>query len=255
MRAGDKVYRIIRAISTETNTPNANLTIDDFLIEAMSKPYGQSNFVGYDHASTVVNLSGGKYQLEYNSPTSPGWVDYYITPTTSGDIVFDSHWSGEVENMDFDSLHSSVSSPSFAPIPNAVFGNKYPISLFAYRYAPLDVVVSYNDGTAFDFSTYSNLKLSVRSPDQTEIKLDAANGTPTGFVLTASDDTLHIEFPETTGTFGTSADIYSWIAPGEFDGGAPLYYEVTGDLGGDATKTMTIIPSSELYIKRREVET
>jgi hypothetical protein len=125
------------------------------------------------------------------------------------------------------------------------------LQVVAYRQRELTVTCVDAAGTPItslgtDYPSAS-LRMSVRSADQTTTKWDAGpTGTPSGFSIATSGAVLSITIPET-------ATFFSALAAGAMS--ATLYYEVTGDYGGDSAKTRPLIRSSTLTLLRREVGT
>ena len=229
------------------------LTLAALTVEAYQKAFGAANWSTYSASPALVEIGAGRYELKFNLPAAAGWFDLYVSPVDTTRTVFDAHWSGEVETQDIDSLYANIVKGVALPTVGALLGIPYPAELVAYRYNTWSIPITDSAGAPIDLTAYSTFALSVRSKDQTTKKLDATNGSPTGFVLTGSvSGILTVTWPESLGTVGSAADIYSWLTTGVREND-PLYYEVTGDLGGLATKTVPIIRSSKLTLLPREV--
>jgi hypothetical protein len=126
------------------------------------------------------------------------------------------------------------------------FGQPLPLTLYAYRYKTWTITFKNTDGSPYDVSGFTGLAMSVRSQDQTTTKWDATNGSPAGVVLTVASNVMTVAVPE-------NAAFFAALAAGTAS--ASLYYEITGDAGGDTAKTQPMIPSSSLLLGRREVGT
>ena len=253
MQAGGTLPKVIR-VTDPDGAPVLGLELADFVTSALGRGYGATVWSTYAANFALVEISNGRYALDFKVAPSAGHYDVEIDPVDTTLTVTPNRWQDELESQDLDSLFGSIVKPVLMPTQGAILGMPYPGQLAAYRWAPWSIPVKDQAGNDIDLSSpaYDNLKLSVRSKDQTTIKLDAENGTPTGFVLTGALGLLTIEWPETTGAVDTPADIYGWLALGAVKADA-LYYEVTGDKDGDPDKTVPIIRSSELLINRREV--
>jgi len=247
-RPGDISHRVIQVLDAAGN-PKTGLVLAGFTIYAQGRGYGASAFTTWSHGTTLTELSGGYYDLAYALVPSAGWWRYVIT-SNAGYTVWNSSWEGETEQQDLDSIYANVVKTTATLATSAQLGNVVPLELIAYRYRQVDITILDSTGAPYPISTNfpaSSLKLSVRSQDQTTTKFDAGpTGTPVGFTLTSSGSILTAIFPETSAFF-------SALAAGVAS--TSLYYEITGDLGGDATKTQPIIRSSPLTLSRREVGT
>ena len=231
------------------------LTLAAFTISAWAMGYAGSAFTTWSHGSTLTELGGGDYAWSYTEPPSAGFRFIELKAIDVTRQVVDGRIRGEIENNDLDAVATTVllAAGNVDAPTNLLLGWSYPGELVAYRYNRWVLPIVDAAGSPVDLSTgYGNLALSVRSKDQSTKKLDATNGSPTGFVLTGGLGSLTIVWPELTGS--GLADIYGFLAAGT-DRTDGLYYEVTGDISSDTAKTVPIIRSSPLAITRREVGT
>lgn len=251
MQPGDTAHRLIKVTDPSTGAGVTGLVIGDFTVVAKARGYAASVWSDWTHASALVEISGGYYALSHAACPSAGWWRYVITSDDDYD-VWSQSWEGEIESQDLDSAYTGLSAVQLGTPRNVFLGFTWPGELFAYRYGEWEIPVVDQNGDPVDLSGYTNLRLSVRSVNQTTYKLDAQHGTPTGFVLTASaGGIVDVAWPESVGS--GAADIYAVVPTGELTMSQPLYYEITGDVGGDSAKTVPIISSSPLTVKRREV--
>lgn len=252
-RAGDTVHRLIR-LEDAAGAAVTGAVIGDFTVTAYARSYSASVWSTYTHNAALTEIGSGRYALSYSLPSTAGWVDFYLIPTDATRTVYDNHWSGEIETQDMDSMYGNIVRGVVLPTRGALLGSVVPGELVAYRWNTWDIpFVDSNGDPILLASNYTNFTLGVRSKDQTTTKLDASTGSPTGFVVSGTDaGILTVTWPESTGV--GAADIYAHLAAGALDA-VPLYWEVVANLGGDASKTVPIIRSSELRIKRREVGT
>jgi hypothetical protein len=254
MRAGDTTHRIVTVLNAD-DTPATGLTIADFTVTARGRGYGASVWSTYTHSSAIVELGSGDYALSFLAPAAAGWWRYKIAPNVATRTVWNQSFEGEIETQDLDSMFTGLSSVALGASRNIYLGNVWPSAeLIAYRYNQWSIPVVDQNRDPIDLSGWTNLALSVRTLDQTTKKLDATNGSPTGFVLTGSaGGIVTVEWPESLGTPGSAADIYSIVPAGSLTMSQALYFEVTGDVDADTDKTVPIIRSSPLIIGRREV--
>lgn len=255
MRPADTTHRITRVLNAD-DSPALGLTLSDFTVVARARGYGASVWSTYTHGAALVEIAGGDYALAFAAPPSAGWWRLYLLPTDPTKQVWNGSWEGECESQDLDSIYTGLSAVQLGTIRNVFLGFTWNAELIAYRYQEWEIPVVDQNGDPVDLSGYTNLALSVRTLDQTTKKLDAGNGTPTGFVLTASaGGIVNVKWPESLGTLGSAADIYSIVPTNSLTQSEPLYHEITGDVGGDTAKTVPIIRSSLLTVGRREVGT
>lgn len=253
MRPGDTTHRIIRVLNAD-DTPATGLTIASFTVVARARGYGASVWSTYTHGAALVEIGGGDYALAFAAPPSAGWWRFYLLPTDTTKQVWNGSWEGEAEALDIDALYAYLASAQLGHTRNIFLGFTWPGEIVAYRWQQWQIPVVNQAGDPVDLSGYTNLALSVRTLNQTTKKLDASHGSPTGFVLTASaGGIVTVEWPESLGTVGSAADIYSIVPAGSDKMSEALWFEITGDVGGDATKTVPIIRSSPLVVGRREV--
>jgi hypothetical protein len=177
------------------------------------------------------------------------WL-FSITPNSASyesniDFVTDTLTLKDNDSVYSGLARTAISDPTFAYIGQPLAAQKV-----AYRWDDWSIPVKSGSQPA-DLSGYTNLELAIRSLDQTSVKLDAVNGVG-GWTLTGDvNGILHIVWPDSTGTVGTPADVYGTIQSGQtFE--TPLYWEVSGLVGGVSGKRANIIRSSPLVRLRRE---
>lgn len=255
MRPGDTTHRMPRVLNAD-DSPATGLTIASFTVVARARGYGASVWSTYTHNATLVEIGGGDYALSFSAPPSAGWWRFYLLPVDATKQVWNGSWEGECETQDLDSIYTGLSAVQLGQIRNVYLGFTWPGELIAYRWQRWEIPVVDQNGDPVNLSGYDNLALSVRTLNQTTKKLDASNGTPTGFVLTASaGGIVTVEWPESLGTLGSAADIYSIVPAGSLKMSEELYFEITGDVDADPDQTVPIIRSSPLTVGRREVGT
>jgi hypothetical protein len=255
MRPGDLTHRVITVLNAD-DSPATGLTLADFTVVARSRGYGASVWSTYTSNAALVEIGGGDYALAFSAPPSAGWWRTKITPVVTTRTIWNQSWEGEAETQDLDSIYTGLSAVQLGTIRNVYLGFTWNADLIAYRYSKWQIPVVDQNGDPVDLSGYNNLALSVRTKDQTTKKLDASNGAPTGFVLTGSaGGIISVEWPESLGTVGSAADIYSIVPAGSLLMSEPLYYEITGDESANAAHTVPIVRSSLLTVGRREVGT
>lgn len=249
MQPGGLLPKVIR-VTDSSGAPVTGLTLAAFTTSALGRGYGATVWTTYSAGFVLTEIGSGRYGVDFALPTSAGQFDVELLPVDATRTVTPNRWQGEVETQDLDSLYGNIVKPVALPTQGATLGLPYPGELVAYRWNSWTIPVKDQAGADIDLSSpaYNNLKLSVRSKDQTTIKLDAVDGVG-GFVITGTLGQLYIEWPETTGS--GVADIYAWLAKGAIKAD-PLYHEVTGDKDSNAAHTVPIIRSSELIISRRE---
>lgn len=255
MRPGDTSHRVITVLNADDSAATG-LTLSDFTVTARARGFGASVWSTYTHSAALVELGGGDYALAFLAPPSAGWFILTIRPNVTTRTVWNQRWEGEVEAQDLDSVYTGLSSVQLGQVRNVRLGFTWPGELIAYRWNQWEIPIVDQNGDPVDLSGYTNLSLSVRTANQTTKKLDATNGSPTGFGLTGSaGGLLTVTWPESLGTVGSAADIYSIVPTGQLVMSEALYMEITGDVAGDATKTVPLVRSSPLVIGRREVGT
>jgi hypothetical protein len=234
------------------------LTLSDFTIYAENVVFGAITFSTWTHNASLLASSRrpGAYGLFFTMP-SPGpcwWIEAF--PNNANYSTDISYWNGELTVQDEDSLFSNLARASIVEVSNATAGSQYAIRLNAYRRNEFTLVFK-TGNVLTDFTQYYNLKLGVRTADQTTKKLDAYNGSPTGFVLTGDNvGNLNIVFPATTGTLNSVADIYSYLAAGAVSSD-PLYWDVSGNRtnNDETTREQIVKGGSTIIIDRREFGT
>jgi len=243
----ETTHRLIR-VKTAAGVAVTGLTLANFTVEAYARGYGASAFTTYTANATITEIGAGRYNFSFDTPPAAGWWDVHIKSNTAGNQVYSSHFEGELETQDYDSLFGQVLRPTATLTASAQLGATLSLELIANRYRSLSIPVTDDNDDPVDLSAYTNLRMSVRSKNQTTTKWDAGpTATPTGFVISATaGGLLLIEIPE-------DATLFSALAVGSDR--VDLYWEVTGDQGGVTGKTVPIIRSSPLALTRREVGT
>lgn len=219
----------------------------NFTFTAWSKTYGGS-WATYSSSPTVTEIGSGYYSVDWSSPSNAGWWAAKISANSASHFLDENKWQGEMENQDGDSIFGSVARPIVRVTGSGTLGQITSLELIADRYASRTWTFVDANGDPVDVSSdYSNYALSVRSEDQTTTVWDGTNGSPLAFGLTASSNALTATFPE-------DATFFSAIATGATQP-VKLFYEITGDLGGDTAKTVALVQSSPLLLYRSEVGT
>lgn len=252
MQPGEVSYRQLEVVDAAGNGV-IGLTLADFTISAYARGYGASIFTAWTHGSVLQALGSGQYDLAFAAPPSAGWGRYRIKLNNPAyRFLSNNQWEGEVETQDADSLYGSVVRPVATLAQGAQLGMPLPLELVAYRFRELSISVVDQAGAAYtalatDFPS-ATLRMSVRSKNQTTTVWNGGpSATPLGFIITTTSNVLAITIPE-------DATFFSALAAG-VDSLDDLYWEVTGDKGSDAAKTVPIIRSSNLRLTRREVGT
>lgn len=253
MRPGETTHRIVR-VTDYAGAAVTGLTLASFTVVARARAYGATAWSTYTHGAALVEIGGGDYALSFAGPPGAGWWRVYLLLASSSHLAWSASWEGECESYDLDAIYTGLAAVQLGNTRNVYLGQYWPGSLVAYRWNQWEIPVVDQTGAAVDLSGYTDLALSVRSRDQAEFRLDASNGTPTGFVLTASSGGIvTVEWPKTLGA--GVADIYAAVPDGALTQSAPLWYEIAGNVGGVSSKPVSIVRSSPLVIYRREVGT
>ncbi len=213
------------------------------------------NFIAYkngatwSHGSVVVHIAAGWYTHTYTTPPIASQFIINAQPINtnyrSSPVAFRSvSYQGEVEDQDLDSLYVRQARPVVTIRGTGTVGQIQPITLYNNRYRKMEFTfVDQDDVPIMLATTYDNVALAVRSADQSTVVYSSSS------ITTIYDSGLmRIEWPEDAGFFATAMPIGT-VAP------VQLYWEVTGNLGHDVTKTVSLIPSSILNLLRSEVGT
>jgi hypothetical protein len=244
MRATETTHRLIKVTSASTGAAVTGLALGDFTVTAKALAYGAATWSDYTSSAAITEIASGLYDFAFVAPPSPGWWRVLLEHASHN--VWNGSWEGECEVQDLDSLYGAVARPVAVLSANVEMGAQATLELVAYRYRSFTVSIVDQNGDAIDISGYTGLALSIRSQDQTTTKWDATHGNPAGVVLTAAGSTLSVVIPEDATFFAA--------LPAATDS-VTLYWEVTGNVGGDAAKTTPIIRSSPCIVYRREVGT
>ncbi len=258
MRTLQRNSKPFKVLNKTTGAVVTGLTLSDFTIYARNVAFGSSSPATWTHNATIVAdaVVSGMYWIFFVMPVpGPGW---YIEarPTNANYIAGVEYWHGELTIQDEDSLYTNLSRAAIIDVSNATAGQQYNIRLNAYRRNEFSITFK-SGNVPLDLSLFYQLRLGVRTQDQTTKKLDAYNASPTNFVLTGnSSGILSIVFPASTGTLGSAADIYSHLAAGEVSS-SPLYWDVSGCItsGDETTRQQIIKGGSTIIIDRREFGT
>jgi hypothetical protein len=245
---GNRARRLITVMDA-SGAAVTGLVLANFTTRTWACDAAGGAFAAYSANPTLTEKGGGLYDFAYDYPSQAGWADVQITHATH--TVYDNRWSGEVEGTDLDAVTALVVRPQVTVSTSAVLGDPITLTLIAYRWRQVLITVLDQNrnpypNLATDFPA-ANLRLSVRSANQTTTVWDSGPpGTPAGFTLSISGSVITIEFPETC-TFFTA------LAAGVAS--VDLFWELTGDYQGNAAKTVALVPSSTLTLRRREVGT
>lgn len=239
-----------------TGAAVTGLTTASFTFIARNRAFGSSSPSTFTASAAIIEdgADPGLYWLDFYMPVpGPGWMIKAI-PTNANYACNPEWWHGELTVQDEDSLFTNLARASIVEVSNATAGSQYAIRLNAYRRNEFNLVFKVGN-VLVDFTQYYNLKLGVRTPDQTTKKLDAYNTSPTGFVLTGDNvGNLRIVFPATTGS--GAADIYGYLAAGAVSSD-PLYWDVSGNRtnNDETTREQIVKGGSTIIIDRREFGT
>jgi hypothetical protein len=253
LEANAKIFQVLNA---STGALVSGLTLSDFTIVHKYIPSGSTTPAAWTHGATITAVSGlaGYYAINFASPPASVFWFLYPQPNNAA-YIFNPvpGYQAELETQDVDSLYANLIRTSVQDQTKVYLGQTISnASKVAFRYDVWTFTILQGN-TPVDLSGYTNIKMGIRSPDQTAIKYEAVSGTG-GWTITAnSAGLLTITWPEAITNAGTlGGDVYSWLGIGKTSA-EPLYIEVTGDVGGDTAKTVPIIRSSQITLLRREV--
>ena len=243
---GNRARRLI-TVTDAAGAAVIGLVLANFTTRSWACDAAGGAWAAYAANPALTALGSGLYDFSYDMPTLAGWFDSQITHATY--TVYDSRWSGEVEGADLDAITALVVRPQVTVTTSAVLGDPISLTLIAYRWRQVLITVLDQNrnpypNLATDFPA-STLRLAVRSANQTATMWDAGpSGTPTGLALSISGSVITIEFPE-------NATFFAALVAGTAS--ADLFWELTGDYQNNAAKTVALVPSSTLTLRRREV--
>jgi hypothetical protein len=226
----------------------------DFTITAYHKPNGGAAAT-FTHGSTITELASGYYAWTYNLPSTAGMYGLDIVAAAGTDTVDLVPLNDELENADLDAIAASVNRPIVGLSGSGTIGQVTPITdMVNKRYRELSWSFVDENGAAVDMTTYTNITFGVRSKTDmttTPPKVDAVNGTTTpasAYVVTAGSGLITVKVPEDA-TFFTLTE---GASPAD---SLELAYELTGDVGGNVLKTVSLVSNSPLTLIRRDVGT
>ncbi len=245
------VTKYVRRL-TAAGAASTGKVLADFTVTAYHKPNGGAAAT-YTHGSTITELASGYYAWTYNLPSTAGMYGLDIVAVSGTDSVDLVPLNDELENADLDSIAASVNRPIVGLSGSGTIGQVTAITnMVNKRYRELTFTFVDENGANVDMTTYTNITFGVRSKtDQTTTppKIDAINGTATAgstYVITAALGSIVVKVPEDA-TFFVLPEGVSVTDSME------LEYELTGDVGGVATKTVSLVSSSPMTLIRREV--
>jgi hypothetical protein len=219
------------------------LTASDFSVEAYYRTASATTHSAYACGATVAEIGGGRYSVAFSLPAVAAHWDVLITPTTSAHTAYDNHLSGVCGAQDVDSLYANVVRTTATLSTSAQLGSQVELTLAYKRWRQFSLTIKDSANNAVNLSGYSNLTLGVRNDKQTTTNAWDST-TAVAFATTGTDGVLTVTIPETASIFGA-------LTAGSAS--ATLYWEITGDVDGDANKTVSIVRSSKLVIVRSEV--
>lgn len=251
MQPGNGVTKYLRRL-TAAGAASTGKVLADFTIAGYHKPTGGAA-ASYSHASTITELASGYYAWAYTLPSTAGCYGLDIVAASGTDSVDVVPINDELENADLDAIAASVNRPIVGLSGSGTIGQVTPITnMVNKRYRELTFTFVDAAGVAVDMTTYTAITFGVRSKtDQTLAppKIDAINGTVTAastYVITAALGSIVVKVPE---------DATFFVLPegASVTDSMELEYELTGDVGGTATKTVSLVSSSPMTLIRREV--
>jgi hypothetical protein len=247
---GNSVVKYIRRL-TAAGAASTGKVLADFTIFAYHAPGGLTP-AAFTHGSTITELSLGWYAWTYTLPSTVGFTGVDIDVASGTDTVDLIQIQDELEAADQDQIASLVNRPIVGISSQGTIGQVQPITLVNKRYRVLRFTFVDADGVAINMATvYGNYAWSVRSftnQADTDYRVDATNGSPTGFVITGGTGYVDVTIPEDAAFFDLTEGASALDT-------LDIRHELTGDLGSVATKTVALIPSSPLTLTRREVGT
>jgi hypothetical protein len=249
---GNTVCKILRRL-TAAGVASTGKVLADFTGVGYTYPSG-GPAASYTLSLAVAELANGYYAVTYLLPSAAGHFGVHITAASGTDSVEAVLFSGELEANDLDQMAALLARPVVGLTSSGTIGQQVALTLVNKRYRELTFSFVDANGTAVDMTTYTGITFGVRSKtDQTLTppKIDAVNGTATAgstYVITAAVGSITVKIPEDA-TFFTLTEGASPVDSLE------LEYELTGDQGGSATKTVSLVPTSPLTLTWREVGT
>ncbi len=240
MRPGDTVYFVVYR-QTSGGAASTGKVLADFNI------VGYKNGVVTSISPSIASIGSGikwqAYKLGVTLPASgPYEFACLVEPASGTDVITGGFITAEVEQQDIDSVTALVIRPTASLSSTSVMASNVTLNVIAYRQTPIAVSVTNQAGTAIDLSSYSNWKFSVWDKTHSGSILYTNALDISGSVSGA----VTFNIPE-------NADFYSQIAAAysSSNDSVTLYYDVIGDLAGDATKTRTIL-RGQLVLLRSE---
>lgn len=249
---GNTVCKILRRL-TAAGVAATGKVLADFTGVGYTYPSG-GPAASYTLSLAVAELANGYYAVTYLLPSVVGHYGVDIKAASGTDTVEAVLFSGELEANDLDQMAALLARPIVGLTSSGTIGQQVSVTLVNKRYRELVFGFVDANGVAVDMTTYTGLTFGVRSKtDQTATppKVDATNGLATAagtWVITAAVGSITVKVPEDATCFNLT------------EGASPVdsiehEYELTGNQGGDATKTVSLIPTSPLILTWREVGT
>lgn len=240
MQPGDTVYFVVYR-QTAGGAASTGKVLADFNI------VGYKDGVITSASPSIASIGSGikwqAYKLGVTLPaTGPYQFACLVEPASGTDIIQGGYITANVEQQDLDSVTALVIRPTGSLSSTSVMASNVTLNVISYRQTPIAVSVTNQAGTAVDLSSYSNWKFSVwdKTHSGSILYTDALD--ISGSIAGA----LTFTIPETAAFYSQIAAAYS-----SNNDSVTLYYDVIGDLGGDAAKTRTIL-RGQLILLRSE---
>ncbi len=246
------VTKFIRRL-TAAGAASTGKLLADFTITAYHKATGVAA-AAFTHASTVTELTLGWYAWTYTLPTTVGFYGVDINVASGTDTVDVIQIQDELEAADLDQIASLVNRPIVGVSSQGTIGQVQAITLVNKRYRKVRWTFVDENGDDIDMTagtTYTAYAWSVRSlanQADTNYRVDATNGSPTGFVITGGVGYVELTIPEAADFFDLTEGVSALDS-------LDIRHELTADLVAVAGQTVALIPSSTLTLTRREVGT
>jgi hypothetical protein len=249
-RPGDTVRKQIRVIDT-TGAGVTGLTISAFTVTAGYWANGAGSPAVFSPSASLTEIAGGRYWIQYTLPNIVGNFYIQILPVSASHFCSAERFQDELENNDFDSIGSLVARPLVTISGQGTLGQITPLNIVNKKHVVLSFAFNDVNGSPINMTagvTYTNFKFGVRSQtDQTLTppKLDATNGSPTGFAIVGSNGMVQVTIPMNASFFTLA------------EGASPALsvthqYDLTAELVAAAGERVSLVQSSPLTIWRRE---
>lgn len=229
MRAGEPLTLVVGR-QTAAGSPATGLTVADFGIGW--KKDGVTSAI--TTSCTEVDTVGGwrEYRIGITIPSgSPYRLHGRVTAVNTIDIIDGGIVDCEIENNDLDSLAALLPIIPVAQLSaTSRTADPQTLKIIANRYTPVSFNVRDATGAVVDLSTYTNFRFSVWDKTHATAIYTLSGGTGSSLGVAAWT------IPETAAFF---AQMATAVAAGQDD--ITLYWDFTGDLGGVAGQSQTVL--------------